>query len=357
MRNRLFDKIYGCLIGGLIGDAMGGPSEALTYREIEMKFGWIDSFEGCGTDDTVVKTILTNAILKNQGHVTADEWAEEFLEVKDKFYPLYYAPVRNMYHKLQYEATLPVYAGIGNCPSSSSAMAISPMGIINACSPRVAAAETYDLAGMLHQGEATFCRDGACAVAAAVAEALKPDTTVERILDAGTAYLHKKSSRELTGLIHKSLKAAREMGDYKKFREWFYECGLYMQICDSRETIPAALALFYLADGDLETVTAYAANFGRDSDTIGTIAASIAGAFGGASSIRKDWVEQIEAYYKTVQIISSTSGEYGAMQILVPDYREVTEEFILRIEKRSEEQKQSLYMLNLLTENAINGTI
>jgi|GEM_PF-2686488 len=156
MSNKLFDKIYGCLLGGLIGDAIGGPSEDMTWQKIEQQFGWIDSFEGCGTDDTVIKLILTDAIMKNKGNVTADEWAESFLEKGEKFYPLYYAPVRNMYHKLQYEETLPVYTGIGNSPSSSSAMAIAPMGIINACNPRRAAAETYDLAGMIHQGEATF---------------------------------------------------------------------------------------------------------------------------------------------------------------------------------------------------------
>ena len=52
----------------------------MTWQEIEEKFGWIDSFEGCGTDDTVIKMILTDAIMKNQGNVTADEWAEAFQE-------------------------------------------------------------------------------------------------------------------------------------------------------------------------------------------------------------------------------------------------------------------------------------
>ena len=30
----LEDRIYGCLLGGLIGDAMGAPTEGKTYQQI-----------------------------------------------------------------------------------------------------------------------------------------------------------------------------------------------------------------------------------------------------------------------------------------------------------------------------------
>lgn len=346
MNIKLYDKIYGCLLGGLIGDSMGGPSENMTWQEIERKFGWIENFEGCGTDDTAVKTILTDAIIKNNGYITADEWAEEFLNVQEKYYTLYFAPVRNMYHKLQNDTTLPVYAGIGNSPSSSSAMAITPMGIINACDPRQAAVETYDVAGMIHQGDATYCRDAACAIAASVAEALKPETTVDAIIDAATSHLHRKSSRELIGEINKSMEIVRSGADYKAYRNWFYANCLRPVACDSRETIPAAFAVFYLAKGNLEQTAIYAANLGRDSDTIGTMAASIAGAWGGVSSIRKDWVEQIEAYYNTSQRISSTITDDPNLQIIVSDYREVSKQFIQIIEKRREARRKVLDLLD-----------
>jgi ADP-ribosylglycohydrolase len=35
----LFDKIYGCLLGGAIGDAMDGVTEMMHYRHIEAVFG------------------------------------------------------------------------------------------------------------------------------------------------------------------------------------------------------------------------------------------------------------------------------------------------------------------------------
>ena len=35
----LYRKVWGCLIGGAIGDAMGGPTECMSYDEIQRKFG------------------------------------------------------------------------------------------------------------------------------------------------------------------------------------------------------------------------------------------------------------------------------------------------------------------------------
>lgn len=349
MKEKLFNKVYGCLLGGMIGDSMGGPTEGKPYWVLKERFGWVEDFEGCGTDDTALRTLLTNAILKNEGHVTADEWAGSFREADKVYYRLYYAPVRNMFHKIESKTVLPVYAGEGASPSSSSAMAISPMGILNACDPRAAAMETYDVAGLIHAGEnVTFCRDGACAMAAAIAEAMKPDTDVEKILAASTAYLHKESSKVLLQAIEKTMNAVRSGMNYEKFREWFYENALETVICDARETIPAALAIFYLAEGKVEQTAIYAANFGRDSDTIGTMAASIAGAYEGALRIRKDWIEKIESYYGTVTSISGSATVYGEMELAVPDYREVAKQFCAVIEKRLEEKKQTICRLEEL---------
>ena len=35
----LEDRIYGCLLGGLIGDAMGAPTEGKTYQQIAETYG------------------------------------------------------------------------------------------------------------------------------------------------------------------------------------------------------------------------------------------------------------------------------------------------------------------------------
>ena len=305
--NLLYDKVYGCLIGGLIGDAMGAPVEGWNYKSIIEKYGEIDDFNGDGTDDSAIKMILCDAIIKNDGYVTADEFAESFLSEKNrKFYNLFYTPVRNMFHKIEDKLELPVYAGMGNQQSSSSAMAISPMGIINACNPRQAATETYDVAGLIHAGTTTFCRDAACVIAAAVAEAMNPNSTVDSVLNAATAYLHKVSSHVIIEYINTIVNLAKSVNDYEKFREQFYENHLQSLICDSRETVPCVLALFWLADGNPEKAIMYGANFGRDSDTIATMVGALAGAFMGVGALRNEWVAKIKQNNPAQESLANT---------------------------------------------------
>jgi len=288
----LLKKVYGCLLGGLIGDAMGAPVEGKSFQEIEEEFGKIDDFEGEGTDDSIVKLILCQAIIENGGYISADEWAKSFLENKKKFYNLFYIPVKNTIHKIESKLTLPVYAGLGNMHSSSSAMGISPMGLINACNPRQAALETYDVAGLIHAGDSTFCRDGACAMAAAVAEAMKVSCTVESVVSSATDYLHKVSSAEMINCIKETIQMAKTLGNYREFREKFYQDKLRSIACDSRETVPCALSLFYLAGGDPTKAIIYGANFGRDADTISTMTGALSGAFKGIDALKPRWVEK-----------------------------------------------------------------
>ena len=307
MKNILEEKIYGCLAGGLIGDAMGAPVENWHYSKIADTYGILEDFEGAGTDDSAIKLILCDALISNNGHITADELAAFFLKYEKDYYDLFYIPVKNMFHKIQDGLSLPVYAGMGNMQSSSSAMSISPMGIVNACNPRRAALETYDIAGLIHAGETTFCRDAACAMAAAVAEAMKINCTVDSILDASTAYLHKKSSHVMIECISESIEMAKKVKNYEQYRQWIYENKAKNVMCDSRETVPVALSLFYLADGDPCNSIIYGANFGRDADTIATMAGALAGAFKGVGALRPAWIEKLEKNNDQQSLIESLS--------------------------------------------------
>lgn len=298
--SRLEEKIYGCLLGGLIGDAMGAPGEGKTYAQIQERFGpeGIVDFEGVGTDDTAIREQLIDAITKAHQagrDVTCDDFAQSFLDHKARNYRLWYVPVKNAFHKYEAGLRLPAYAGWDNMQSSSTAMSLSPLGIINACDPRRAVLETLDVASFIHHGASGFCRDAACAMTAAVAAAFAPDASVERILAAATAYLLPQSARELRGRIEESLALARETGSYEAFRAAYYARHLYPTASDSRETVPATLALFWLAGGDPERAIRYGANFGRDADTIGTMVGGLSGAFRGAAALPPRWVEKVEA--------------------------------------------------------------
>ncbi len=52
------------------------------------------------------------------------------------------------------------------------------------------------------------------------------------------------------------------------------------------------MALFLLAQGDVEKCVTYGANFGRDADTIASMCGAIGGAFKGVEGIRSDWVDK-----------------------------------------------------------------
>lgn len=309
--NLMEKKIYGSLVGGLIGDAMGAPCEDGNYWEIEERYGWVSDFDGAGTDDSAIKQILCDAIIKNNGHVTADQWAQAFLEHKE-YYNLFFIPVKNMFHKIESGLELPVYCGIGNMQSSSSAMSIAPLGLINACNPYLASLQTYDAAGLVHGGSSTFCRDGAQVIAAAVAAAMIPGISPEEVVRQAVSFLHPQSSCVLIERIEDVLKLVDEVGhDYFSFRSRFYESHLQDIVSDSRETIPCTLALFLISDGDVRKAITYAANFGRDADTIGAMVGGLVGAYCGIDGIPSEWVEKVEANYGTVQKISKASVVTG----------------------------------------------
>lgn len=346
MDSKLFDKVYGCLCGGLIGDAMGAPAEGLHYREVEEQFGWINAFQGAGTDDSAIKQILCQAILENDGYVTADEWAEAFLKNKKRYYPLFFIPVKNMFHKLESGLVLPVYAGMGNMHSSSSAMSIAPIGLINACDPRQAALETYDVAGLLHGEEATFCRDGASAMAAAIAEAMRPAATVEGVLEAALKYLHPISSADFLAAAGKSLELSKAVWEYEAFREIFYEECLGDIVSDSRETVPCVLSLFHIARGDAEKAITYAANFGRDADTIGTMVGALCGAFGGVAAFPSEWIARLEEGYGQTQ--PASKDEYDISGVEIVDQRGLARDLTRVILRRKQARLHTLEELAAL---------
>lgn len=290
----LFDKVLGCLLGGVIGDAMGTPTEKLSYEEIQQRFGWVQTFSGDGTDDSILKHILCETLERTNGHATADAWAEDWLRHSQIFLEskLFFVPVVATFWKLRGEQVLPRDAGAGNMASSSSAMCISPMGIVNAGNPRQAVLETFEVASLVHHN---FCRDGACAMAAAVAQAFMPDANVESVLRAASDFLPERSAGSMRAALQSTLAMARESAGYEDFRARYYSVAIdaRQHFTDSRETVPLALALVWLAGGNAQKAVEYGANFGRDADTIASMAGAVAGAMGGARALPKAWFDAL----------------------------------------------------------------
>jgi ADP-ribosylglycohydrolase len=280
------------VVGARVGDAMGSPTEGLSPEEIEERFGWLQEFTGDGTDDSLMATLLADALLASGGYAGADEWAAQWvsqrnlmLAKRDRFFP----SVLHTAEKLVY-GFAPRRVAAGTMPSSSSAMCIWPVGLVDAGDPRAAAAQAYALAALIHVGEVDFCQDGAAAVAAAVAAGVRPDTDVGDACAEALAALHPASGTQMRDLISAAVAQAEEAAGYEEFRER-YHAGFQQQIaCDSRETVPAAFALTTLARGDLRQGVEFAANFGRDTDTIASMTGALCGAIGGPDAIPEAWI-------------------------------------------------------------------
>jgi len=298
----LYSRALGSLLGGLIGDAMGTPTEGKDYRQIEAQWGWVDDFTGDGTDDTVMKVLLAEALIGTGGHATIDAWAQVWLDHWDAMFgpkqSKFFISVLHTAHKLR-RHSVPRMAALGNMPSSSSAMCIAPVGIVNAANPRAAALQAYNLAALIHTHDVGFCQDGAACIAAAVAAAMAPDATLDSVLDAALRYIEPLSGREMLDAIDRVLVLARDADDYVTFRARLYEGAdgfFYPLICDSRETVPLTFAILVLSQGDVRRAITYGVNLGRDADTIASMVGAIVGALHGVEGIPPEWVRKARQF-------------------------------------------------------------
>lgn len=311
----LFKKIYGCLMGGAIGDAMGGPIEGLHYKEIEKRHGKVtellpyptkNRFWGRGTapgsytDDTHLKHIICQAVIRVDGVPTPDDIARQFIE--------YYhtAPVigsggerpkifmeefywRSIYreHKMMY----------GGGPVMSSQIIIAPIALVNACDPEQAARDAFYVSYMAEG----YAKDAGAITAAAIAEAMKPEATVDSVieqsLNLALGHLVESSrpliTRPCREVVKTAVEIARRHGDVFRLRDEFYEKVNRYHHWEALEALGVSMGIFYAAGGDPRTAIIGAANYGRDTDSIASIVGAIAGAFGGIDLLPADWVQTV----------------------------------------------------------------
>jgi ADP-ribosylglycohydrolase len=190
---------------------------------------------------------------------------------------------------------------------------MGPVGMVNACNPWQAALQAYELATLLHVYDVGFCQDGAAAIAAAVAAACRKDATVASVLDAAVDVILPVSGAEMAELIRQARKLAEAAGDFDRFRDEIRGHGdqwLRPLPVDPRETVPVALAIFALAEGDVQQAITCAARFGRAVDAIGAIAGTVSGAFSGAGGISSEWLAELQGRRTTHETLAT--GLVGA---------------------------------------------
>jgi ADP-ribosylglycohydrolase len=187
-----------------------------------------------------------------------------------------------------------------NC---GAAMYMAPVGIVNAADPGRAYAEAIELSGA-HQS--SYGREAAGVFAAAVAQAMAPGATAASVVRAcldlardGTRDAIAAVTERAAGLTDclaagPRLRAAVEPFD--NVGEHYREPGLNARRpsrTHSIEELPVALGMLLIAGGDFRTAVLGGVNYGRDSDSIATMAGAISGAIHGSESIPPEWAQAV----------------------------------------------------------------
>jgi len=316
------NKIKGSLFGGAAGDALGGPIEPwvndmdfiknhfgttrvetlVDYNDIDEPFWYFGPApKGTYTDDTIVKNVVCNSIIKNRGRIGAEQFAktycdemrrEYFIRPKGQLWPgqaliwfkMYFYITGQPYKEI---INMPVYRdmGQGSLPAGDAAMIISPIGLINAGDPFQAAMDAMEVSSVLQSGNQVTAT---AAIAAAVAVAMMPGATLDQVFEAAVKY----TDEETGDRIQRAIDLANASVDGEAFKKKFYD-ELLIKPTDALELVPEAFGLLALAKGDYVRTVVEATNFQRDVDTIAGVAGSISGAWLGLDAIPPDWVDAV----------------------------------------------------------------
>jgi ADP-ribosylglycohydrolase len=322
----LFDKIYGAEAAATIANSMGDVTEGMHYSEIEQKFGVLQELiaqekkdrirpsdwgqvmiyhahtrpPGMTEDGMERHRLAVSAIIEKGGRITVEDLARIWLRDIDpeKFGYLLGPQDQIIYYSLKagippWEtgryAAWPALIGTGK-------MMIA-IGLINACNPAQAARDSLDVGRIkdMRGVPGNYALEVCAAIAAGTAEAMRPDATVEGIIDVALEQLTSVPRAE----VELGLDWARSTPDWRDLRVKYDEKYAGHRISNAVEMLSAGLATFLLSNGDPEQAIIMNVNLGRDTDCKAYIAGGLSGALRGIDAVPRRWVDVVEAQLPT----------------------------------------------------------
>jgi ADP-ribosylglycohydrolase len=166
--------------------------------------------------------------------------------------------------------------------------------------------EAADVSGA-HQ--ASYGREAAAVLAAAVAEAVRPGATVTSVVDTALRFAHDgtRTAIDAVAAAASGLRGWRGGGlqrlrdafvPFDSVGEHYANPSLGARIpsrLQSIEELPIAIGLLVATSGDFAETVLGGVNYGRDSDSIASMGGALAGALGGTAALRADWTDQVAA--------------------------------------------------------------
>lgn len=332
----LADRITAALVGAAVGDALGGPVEGYTPEQITERHGgrvrgivgpwhgdaWrtarpiapYHKGDGHVTDDTLMTHALIRVYDRVRDHLDAYAVADHLVpdlmtnprwipELEAEALPLHrlFLAEKWLVARLAYGHTDPREAGVGNIVNCGAAMYMAPVGLVNAANPAGAYAEALDIAGA-HQS--SYGREAAGVLAAAVAAAAGPGATPDSVV-AACLSLARDGTRTAIEKVcevaarHRDFESAlgplrAAVAPYDTVGPDYRAPSLAARRpsrLHSVEELPVALGMLVVSGGDYRHAVLGSVNYGRDCDSIATMAGALAGALG--SPPPEEWAKTV----------------------------------------------------------------
>ncbi|MCI0477959.1 MAG: ADP-ribosylglycohydrolase family protein [Anaerolineales bacterium] len=305
-----FTRAYGCLAGVALGDALGRATEFMTRDQIRTKFGWLDHLPepmphhpgfsaplASVTDDTV-QTLLLARVLTAHRPLTPEIIADALVawaRANDGLHDPYLGPSTRRALARLIEGESPSETGKGGT-TNGAAMRVAAIGIANAGNFESALHDAVAASIPTHNTHNAI--QGAAAVACAVAAAMTPDASLERIVQAaqegarrGREFGAWSWATPLERRIELAARLAREAKSLDDALQSLYDfVGVGL---DPAESVASAIGIVVAAGGDPMRAIFAGANIGGDTDTMAAIAGGICGAWRGIASLDAAMVREV----------------------------------------------------------------
>lgn len=350
MKTQLLNKIHGCIAASWAGSSMGAVTEGLTLAKIKEKYGILQEFvpyvregkhfrrpggpyydyytderePGMTEDGIERQKLITLTIRDKNGRITVDDYAKGFLKyIRTEYFGHLTEPTDEMFYGMLKGGVPPASVGLFSWWPGLGAIArsIHPVGIINACNPEQAARDARDVARLVQPAHGLGW-DYPAAVAAGIAEALRPNATVESVVNVATSVCIRSEVRDS---IIEDIALAEGKKDIWELRDALQKRYGTHDHRLGHVLLGTAFAIFVFTKGNAKEAIIAGTNTGIDTDCVSAVAGGLCGALNGPKDLPQDWIATMDLAAKNNQKTVSNFTTMETAEILYNVLMTITE--------------------------------